>query len=78
MLTGFLGSVTLCPELLNLCREKEMDHTEFKQYFFCLEGLSPAQKRKLSDALRVKDEGETVAEALEKRISVGGLPSLRS
>ena len=49
-----------------------MDHTEFKQYLLCLEGLSPAQKRKLSDALRVKDEGETVAEALEKRISVGG------
>ena len=62
----------LCLELLNLCREKEMDHTEFKQYLLCLEGLSPAQKRKLSDALRVKDEGETVAEALEKRISVGG------
>ena len=49
-----------------------MDHTEFKQYLLCLEGLSPAQKRKLFDALRVKDEGETVAEALEKRISVGG------
>ena len=49
-----------------------MDDTEFKQYLLYLEGLSPAQKRKLSDALRVKDEGETVAEALEKRISVGG------
>ena len=56
-----------------------MDHTEFKQYLLRLEGLGPAQKRKLSDALRVKDEGETVAEALEKRISVGRtLPSLRS
>ena len=37
-----------------------MDHTEFKQYLLRLEGLGPAQKRKLSDALRVKDEGETV------------------
>ena len=49
-----------------------MDHTKFKQYLLRLEGLGPAQKRKLSDALRVKDEGGAVAEALEKRISVGG------
>ena len=49
-----------------------MDHTEFKQYLSRLEGLNPAQKRKLSDVLRVKDEGEAVAETLEKRISGGG------
>jgi len=51
-----------------------MGHTEFKPYLLCFEGLSPAQKRKLSDALRVKDEGETLGEALEKHISVGGYP----
>ena len=39
-----------------------MDHTEFKQYLSRLEGLSPAQKRKLSDVLRVKDKGELVGE----------------
>ncbi len=49
-----------------------MDHTEFKQYLSRLEGLSPAQKRKLSDVLRVKDEGEAVAETLEKRMSGDG------
>ena len=49
-----------------------MDPTEFKQYLSGLEGLSPAQKRKLSDVLRIKDEGEAVAETLEKRISRDG------
>ena len=49
-----------------------MDHTEFKQYLSHLEELSPAQKRKLSDVLRVKDEGETVAETFEKRMSGDG------
>ena len=49
-----------------------MDHTEFKQYLSRLEGLSPAKKRKLSDVLRVKDEGGAVAETFEKRISGGG------
>ena len=49
-----------------------MDHTEFKQYLSHLEELSPAQKRKLSDVLRVKDEGEAVAETLEKRMSGDG------
>ena len=51
-----------------------MDHTEFKQYLSRLEGMSPAQKRKLSNVLRVKDEGEAVAETLEKRIFGGGCP----
>ena len=41
-----------------------MDHTEFKEYLLRLDGLSPAQKRKLSNVLRAKDEGESVAETL--------------
>ncbi len=46
-----------------------MDHTEFKEYLSRLEELSPAQKRKLSHVLRIKDEGEAVVETLEKRFS---------
>ena len=68
----FFESVILSPEPLNSLLEKEMDHTEFKQSLSRLKELSPAQKRKLSDVLRVKDEGEAVAETLEKRISGGG------
>ena len=47
-----------------------MDHTEFKEYLSRLGELSPAQKRKVSHVLRIKDEGEAVVETLEKRFSV--------
>lgn len=49
-----------------------MEHADFIQYISLLDKLDSKQKKKLSDVLLIKVEGNAVIKTLEKRVSVDG------